>query len=136
MSRPTSRLLSVKLAASGFITWLAAPLVVHAASFDEIFNHLPVAPAPDKQSAITRLFNNRVYVWGLYAVSVAAIFSIFYAAYLYVTAQGSAEQAEKSKRALIYAILGILVLGFMIMIMTASRNIGAGIATNNVGGTL
>ena len=133
MSVGISRRLCQFAAVSGLSAWLTAPLVARAASFDEIFRNLPEGnTVSDKQSAITELFNTRVYVWGLYIVSVAAIFGIFYGGYLYITANGNAEQAEKGKRSLLYAILGIVVLGILFAVMSASRNIGAGVASGTV----
>ncbi len=134
---PFSRL---KKTASGALLWLAVPLMARAASFDEVFNGIPAASGPASasslQTAITELFNNRIYVWLVYAVSVASIFGIFYGAFVYVTAGGDAAKAATGRKSIIYSILGIAVLALTLTIIAASGRVGTGVVTNNARGAL
>ena len=136
MNRPWRRGIWV-VTASQALAWLAVPYLAHAAEFNQVFNNVtPVNGALSTQSAINRIFNTRIYLWMIYGVSMAAVFSMLYGGYLYVNSQGKPDQAEKGKMAIIYAIMGLVVLSFSIYVINASRNLGAGIANNSTAGTL
>lgn len=117
----------------GGLWLLTVPILASAAEipFSNIFQ-VRSGGATGRQGAVDNLFNNRAFPIMVYGVSVAAILALVYAGYLYITAQGKPDQAEKGKRVAIYAILGLLLLGLVLIILTASRNAGAGAASNRV----
>lgn len=49
------------------------------------------------------------YALGL--VGVLALFFIVYGGFLYVTAHGDSQQVDKAKEIIIYAVIGIIVIG-------------------------
>lgn len=136
MKRPWLSFIRVAVASLA-LTWLATPSFSRAASFNQIFTGLDSPNAatsahPNKQTYINVLFNNRVYIWMLYGISMAGLFSLLYGGYLYINSQGKADQAEKGKLAIVYAIMGLVVLAISVYVINAGANLGAGVANNSV----
>ncbi len=53
----------------------------------------------------------QIIVYVLVLVGVVALASLIYGGFLYVTAHGDTEQIEKAKGIIVYAIIGIVVIG-------------------------
>lgn len=61
--------------------------------------------------SLTDFFLAIIEILLIFAIPII-VFFIIYAGFLYVTAQGNAEQVQKASRALLYAIIGgLLILG-------------------------
>lgn len=66
---------------------------------------------PLGDTTLTQLFTNILEALLVLAVPII-VFFIIYAGFLYVTAQGNTDQVTKAHRALIYALVGgLLILG-------------------------
>ncbi|HOE74633.1 MAG TPA: hypothetical protein PLC05_01000 [bacterium] len=63
----------------------------------------------DPGSAIGDLFTNIVTNILLVVISIGALLSLIYGGYLYISAGGNAEQAEKGKRVIIYTVIAIII---------------------------
>lgn len=74
-------------------------------------------------NSITELFQAIIDIVMIFAIPII-VFFIVYAGFLYVTARGSTETIQKAHRALLYAIIGALLI------------IGANVLIDVVGGTV
>lgn len=64
---------------------------------------------PEPGNAIGQLFSNVVANILLVAISVGAVLSLIYGGYLYISAGGNTDQAEKGKRVIMYTVIAIIV---------------------------
>jgi len=55
--------------------------------------------------------------YGLILVAVLALAVIVYAGFLYITAHGESQQVEKAKRIIVYAVIGIVVIGIAAVVV-------------------
>ena len=53
----------------------------------------------------------------LFLVGIAAVIYLIFAGMLYITSGGDEEQARRARRQIFYAIIGILIIGFSLMIV-------------------
>ncbi|MDE2001640.1 MAG: hypothetical protein KGI60_03715 [Patescibacteria group bacterium] len=88
----------------------AGTLLLPLAAFAQQIPTVTGAPVTNVQSIndVTRIIVSLVnWITGLFFV--AAILSLFYAAYLYLGAEGTEERVAKAKEQLIYSIVAITV---------------------------
>lgn len=86
---------------------LLLPLLTFAQDFGSQVTNAPVSSVR-QLSDVTRIIISLVnWITGLFFV--AAILSLFYAAYLYLGAEGTEERVAKAKEQLIYSIVAITV---------------------------
>ncbi len=97
-----------------YLSTLSLPLVWPGISFaqsDPPANSSVVLNNPLKVDNIQDFLQAILEIVIIIATPIV-IFFIIYAGFLYVTAQGSAEQTQKATRALTYAIIGgVLIIG-------------------------
>ena len=75
-----------------------------------------VVKNPIAADSITELFMAIIDILLVFAIPIIAFF-IIYAGFMYVTARGNAEQIETAHKALLYALIGgVLILGAKVLI--------------------
>ena len=75
-----------------------------------------VIPNPLGDITLTGLFETLLEILLIFAIPIVAFF-IIYAGFLYVTARGNTETITKAHRALLYAVIGgVLILGGNVLI--------------------
>lgn len=81
--------------------------------------------SPLAMSSITELFQALLEILLILAIPIV-VFFIIYAGFLYVTAQGNVDQITKAHRALLYAIIGgLLILGGNVLIEVIGGTVDA-----------
>jgi hypothetical protein len=104
------------------LTVLLAPFFVRAQIEYTLESYLPFDNAQDLIVAILRIFIT-------IATPIIVLF-IIYAGFLYVTAQGNAEQVKKATQALTYSIIGaVLIIGAVAISEIIANTVGAFQAT-------
>lgn len=75
-----------------------------------------INPLDDSISSIPAFFKAIIEILMIFAIPFI-VFFIIYAGFLYVTARGNAEAIQKAHRALLYALLGgLLILGASLLL--------------------
>lgn len=96
-------------------------LFIHALCFATFLPTLAAAqtialPNPIQAPTLTALFTALLEIVMIVAMPIVAFF-IIYAGFLYVTARGNVQTIEQAHRALLYAVIGgVLVLGGNVLI--------------------
>lgn len=82
-------------------------------------------PNPLGTVTITGLFTTLLQILLVFAVPIV-VFFIIYAGFLYVTARGNVEQISQAHRALLYALIGgVLILGGTLLIQVVQSTVDA-----------
>lgn len=90
----------------GTIGFLALPFFVAAQSIQN----------PLAATSITGLFQSIIEIIMVFAIPVI-VFFIVYAGFLYVTARGDTGQIQKAHQALLYAVIGgVIIIGANVLI--------------------
>ena len=80
---------------------------------------------PLKANSITELFLDLIEVVLVFATPII-VFFIIYAGFLYVTARGNPEQISQANRALLYAVIGgVLILGAFVILSVIQGTVDA-----------
>lgn len=80
-------------------------------------------PNPLNATSITELFQTLLDVVMVFAIPII-VFFIIYAGFLYVTARGNEHTIEQAHRALLYALIGgMLILGARVLIDVVSGTV-------------
>lgn len=76
-----------------------------------------------EDSTLNTLFAALINIVLIFAIPIVVLF-IIYAGFLYVTAQGNQEQISKAHKALLYAVIGgVLILGANVLISVISETV-------------
>ena len=76
-------------------------------------------------TTLTGLFTTLLQILLVFAVPIV-VFFIIYAGFLYVTAQGKPDQISQAHRALLYALIGgVLILGGTLLIEVVQNTVDA-----------
>jgi len=82
-------------------------------------------PNPLGNQTIVGLFTTLLQILLVFAVPIV-VFFIIYAGFLYVTARGNVEQITQAHRALLYALIGgVLILGGTVLIQVVQNTVNA-----------
>ena len=111
--------ISTHLRKAGLLTTIfLLPATVSAQIVYKLDSYLPFSSLEELIVAILRIFIT-------IAVPIIVLF-IIYAGFLMVTANGKAEQIEQGKRALLYAVIGgLLILGANLILAVIQGTVGA-----------
>ena len=102
---------------------LSVPALVRAQQQSELGN--AQLRNPLKSKSLTGFFNSILEVIMVFAVPLI-VFFIIYAGFLYVTAQGNETTISKAHKALLYAVVGgLIILGAKIILEVISGTISA-----------
>jgi len=111
--------LSIASGALALVTF--APQLVAAAGF----TYEVKSPLKSGITSIEGLLTSILNIFILIATPIIVLF-IIYAGFLYVTAQGNAQQVQQATRALTYAVIGaVLVIGSVALSQIVGDIVGA-----------
>lgn len=96
-----------------YLLLLSIPFVSHGAQLDN----------PLQINTIEGLFRSLIEIVLVFAIPLV-VFFIIYAGFLYVTARGNQETIGKAHKALLYAVIGgVLILGANVLIEVISGTV-------------